>query len=490
LAGEVRAILAQRRMWRTLGLIVLFGLLLVSVGGNVVFLQSARGLSADADHLRQRALTAEQQANALQKQVDALAAANRQAPTSAAPASTTAMPTPAITGGSAPGLDQVTLQQMEGQVASIRGLQPRSNVLVRFLDQTALRRYFVDNFNRDYLPSEREADQKLETTLGLLGPGDNLVQILLDVLQEQVIGVYSEDDKVLYLVSDRAQLGTDEKTTFIHEYTHALQDQYFNLSVLAPKHPSNNDQAAAIQGLIEGDGSLVQGLWIREHLSQDEISRLGQGSGADSPALASAPPVVRAQLLFPYTAGFDFVRQIWQEQHGYAAVDDVFRKPPESTAQVLHPEKYLGGVRPVEVTLPDLARAMGPGWRQISSNVLGEFELRLATEQFTDATRAENATSGWAGDRWQLLEKDGRQALVVKTTWDSDEDARRFFDGYGLALSNRFAGAKSEAATDTRQALTATTNATELRLRGRDVLVVIGFDRPSAEALVAAVGGF
>jgi hypothetical protein len=485
-------------MWRTLGLIVLFGLLIVSVGGNVMFLQSARTSSADADHLRQRALTAEQQANMLQKQVDELSAANQQLQ-SAAPAPPTtgvstlapsvAAPTPAVSGGVTPGLDQAAIQRMEGQVAVIRGLQPKSTVPVKLLDQAALRQYFVDNFNRDYLPSERESDQKLETMLGLLGPNDNLVRILLDVLQEQVIGVYSEDDKVMYLVGDQAQLGVDEKTTFVHEFTHALQDQYFNLRALAPKHPSNDDQAQAVQGLIEGDGSLAQGLWIQDNLTPAEISQLGQ-SGSDTSKLDSAPPVVRAQLLFPYTEGFNFVRQIWQQQRGYAAVDNVFRKPPESTSQVLHPEKYLAGIKPVDVTLPDLAQAMGAGWRRISTNVLGEFELRVATEQFTDNTRAQIATSGWAGDRWQLLEKDGRQALVIKTTWENDEAARQFFDSYGVALANRFGGAKSEAATDTRQALTATTNATELRVHGSDVLVVISYDRPSAEALVNAVGGF
>ncbi|MBV9356186.1 MAG: hypothetical protein JO023_11740 [Chloroflexi bacterium] len=466
-------------MWRTFGLIILFGLLVVSVAGNVVFLQEARSSSAEADHLRQRALTAEQQQNALQQRL--AQAAGSQEPSPAAARSTQAPAVPA------PSAASPTLATIETQVAALRGLQPKSDVQLKFLDQDDLRQYLVDNFNRDYLPTERESDQKLETMLGLLGPNDNLVQLLLQVLQEQVIGIYSADDKTMYLVGDQTQIDASEKSTFAHEYTHALQDQYFDLTTLSPKHPDNDDRAAAAQAIIEGDAVLTQRMWSRDNLSADEINALSQG--APDSSLLSAPLIVREQLLFPYTQGYAFVLQTYQARGGSSGVDDVFRTPPDSTAQILHPEKYAAHVRPVDVTLPDLAASMGDGWRQVGSNVLGEFELQVATEQFTDHARAVQGTSGWAGDRWQVLEKDGRDALVLQTTWDSETAAKAFFDMYGLALANRFGGAHQEAMTDSRQALTAATDATELRVTGKDVLVVISFDRPTAEALATAAGG-
>jgi hypothetical protein len=43
-------------------------------------------------------------------------------------------------------------------------------------------------------------------------------------------------------------------------------------------------------------------------------------------------------------------------------------------------------------------------------------------------------------------------------------------------------------ASPSRQALTASDAATEVRRNGANVLVVISFDRPTAEAIVAAVG--
>src|SRR5205823_1133055 len=138
------------------------------------------------------------------------------------------------------------------------------------------------------------------------------------------------------LVSD-GQFGPAEKDTFAHEFTHALQDQYFDLGKLSPKHPDNDDRSLAIQALIEGDAVLMQRLWAQQKLSQDEINQLGQG-GADS-KLFSAPLFLREQLLFPYGDGFNFVRQTYQQRGGYVGVDDVFLHPPDSTEQILHPEK-------------------------------------------------------------------------------------------------------------------------------------------------------
>jgi hypothetical protein len=451
-------------MWRTYVICVLIGLLLVSTGGNVLLTRQLLAAQTDADRLRQRLANV---------------------PTPGPAPTVVAAPVPTIA-ASVP--DRLLLQQIEDQVATLRGLPPKGQVQLRFLDQAALQKYFVDRFNQDYLPGEQESDQKLLTTLGLIKPNDSVVQTLLDVLQEQVIGVYNQDDKVMYMVTDRAQFGPEEKATFAHEYTHALQDQYFDLTRLAPRHPTNDDRSLAIQALTEGDATLMQRLWAQEKMTQDEINQLGQG-GADS-KLFSAPLFLREQLLFPYGDGFNFIRQIYQTS-GYAGVDEVFRNPPESTEQILHPDKYRAHEKPIEVILPDLVAQGGPlgsGWRLINSNVFGELDLRLILTQLTNATRGVRGAAGWGGDRWALLEKDGQQALVIKSVWDTESDARTFFDTFGLAMKNRFPTAREDEASAARQALTASGYASEIRRNAATVVVVISFDRPTAEAIAAAVG--
>jgi hypothetical protein len=452
-------------MWKSYVISVLIGLLIVSIGLNVALTRQVATTQSDTDRLRSRL---------------AAVAATATAFTPALAPTRIGVPTLTVRG-----VDRALLQQIENDVVALRGLKPTGDVPLQFLDQAALQRYFVDRFNRDYLPSDRESDQKLLTTLGLIGPNENVAQTLLDILQEQVIGIYSADDKVMYMVNGD-QFGPDEKDTFAHEFTHALQDQHYDLTKLVPKHPANDDQALAIQALTEGDAVLMQRLWAQEKMTQSEIDQLGQGGAASK--LFSAPLFMREQLLFPYVDGFNFVRQIYQTRGGYAGVDQIFHDPPQSTAQILHPDKYWAHVTPQPVSLPDLARgSLGTGWREINSNVMGELDLRLILTQLTNRPRAVRAAGGWAGDRWQLLEKDGRQALVIKTVWDSEAEARTFFDTVGLGFRNRFATAQVEESSATRQALTSADAATDVVRDGVNVLVVISFDRPSAEAIVSSV---
>jgi hypothetical protein len=501
-------------MWRNYVICVLIGLLIAISVSSLVLLRQTQTNQADLNGLRQRAAAAEATRTSLQQQVDqgtsakstgAGAGSADATPTSAplgnaivsaaatpTPRSVVVAPQPAPTRVvvpvptlAVPSSGDPTLQQIEAQVVGLRGLQPKVAVPVQMLDQAALQRLYLQRFNQEYLPSERESDQKLLTTIGLLGPTDSVVQILQSVLQEQILGVYNQVDKTMYLLADSGQLGPGERVAFAQEFDHALQDQYFDLATLAPRHSDNDDRSLAVQALTQGDATLIQRLWAQQNLTSDELSQLGQNSGSSQ--LFSAPLYVREQLLFPYTDGFNFIRQIYQTG-GYAAVDDVFRDPPQSTAQILHIDKYRHHVAPVSVDLPDLSQgALGDGWRQINSNVFGELDFRLLLTQLTDSTSGVRGASGWAGDRWELLEKDGHQALVSKSVWDSEADATQFLQTFGQAMQNRYFGAHVEAATDTRQALTAAQTATEFRRDGATVVAVISFDRGTAEAIADAV---
>jgi hypothetical protein len=491
-------------MWRNYVICVLVGLLIATSLGGLNVLRQNLASQSQTDQLRQRAVAAEATSSSLQQQVDQFKGASPTPdagnPIVSQPAAPAATPTPrsvsvantaprptsaAVPAPTVTSADSPVLQQIESDVVNLRGLQPKTPVPIQFMDQTSLNNLYLDQFNTDYSASDRESDQKLLTTLGLIGPNESVVQITLGVLQEQILGMYNQDDKTMYLLSDHGQFGPDEKDTFAEEYDHALQDQYYDLGSLVPRHPDNDDRSLAAQALVQGDAALLQRLWAQQNLSSDELSQVGQ-SGSSS-KLLSAPLFLREQLLFPYGDGFNFVRQIYQTS-GYAGVDEVFRDPPESTAQILHIDKYRNHTAPVEVDLPDLSQgALGDGWRQINSNVFGELDLRLILSQLTDSTTGVRGASGWSGDRWELLEKDGRQALVTKSVWDSDADAATFFQAFAQAMQNRYFGAQVEAATDTRAALTAANAATEVRKSGSTVVAVISFDRPSAEAIANAV---
>jgi hypothetical protein len=402
----------------------------------------------------------------------------------AAPAS--AQSSPAI-GAAAP--DTSTLRAIEGQVSQIRGLQALNEPDVRLLDHTSLTSYLAGQFERDYLPNERESDQKEFVLLGLIKPTDNLVQIQLNLLSDQVIGVYDSESKALFVVADQAGFGPGERMTYAHEFNHALQDQYYDLNKIAPKHPVSNDRSLAVHALIEGDAIMLQTLWAQSNLSQDDLIQLARVSAGSDDSLARVPLVIRTELLFPYIEGFNFVRQAYRRAgNDYAVLDDLFKNPPESTAQLLHPEKYRNHVQPVDVQLADVAARLGPDWRKVGSGVLGELDTRILLEQWgTDHSEAIRTASGWSGDQWQLVEKEGRSAIVVRSTWETPDAARAFFSSYSRGLRARFDSAMVEESSTTRQALTTPVTATDVRVLGSDVLTVIAFDRASAGAIVDTV---
>src|SRR5579864_2568853 len=474
-------------MWRNFAICILVGLLLATSVSSLNLLRQTQTQESQLNVLRARVAAAEATTGSTGTEPEPTQPVAGSTPQSVsiAPVATTrpttiAVPEPTVTSADSP-----ILKQIESQVITLRGLEAKNQVPIQFLDQQSLQRLYLSRFNQDYSPSERESDQKLLTALGVIGPNQSVEQILLDVVNEQILGLYNNDDKTMYMLSNKGQFGPDEKDTFAQEFDHALQDQYFDLSTLAPRHPDNDDRSLAIEALTAGDATLLTRLWAQQNLTPDELNQVGQNGGSSK--LLTAPLFLREQLLFPYSDGFNFVRQTYQTG-GYAAVDDIFRDPPQSTAQILHIDKYRNHVAPVEVDLPDLSNGqLGDGWTRVNSNVFGELDLRLILTQLTDSTSGVRGASGWSGDRWELLEKGGRNALALKSQWDTPGDATNFFKTFSQGMANRLFGASVEESSDTRQALTAANTATDVRRDGATVYAVISFDRATADAIAEAI---
>src|SRR4030081_2667247 len=72
-----------------------------------------------------------------------------------------------------------------------------------------------------------------------------------------------------------------------------------------------------------------------------------------SQELDKAPRALRESLLFPYQEGTDWTRSLYK-QGGWDRVSKAFTELPQSTEQILHPEKYFAHEAPVKVALPDI----------------------------------------------------------------------------------------------------------------------------------------
>jgi hypothetical protein len=154
------------------------------------------------------------------------------------------------------------------------------------------------------------------------------------------------------------------------------------------------------------------------------------------PNLAKAPGYIRDELLFPYLAGTSFSQQFLKAHDGWKDLNLLFKDPPVSTQQILHPQMYLTNVKPVAVTLPEWKGLLPSDWKLLEENVLGEFGLQEVLKQFLGQDRAETLATAWAGDRYALFEdpKTKQTSLVFRLALDNSEDAARFFGQYSELL--------------------------------------------------------
>jgi hypothetical protein len=149
--------------------------------------------------------------------------------------------------------------------------------------------------------------------------------------------------------------------------------------------------------------------------------------------IRKAPRYLRQMLVFPYVQGQQFCAAVYA-RGGFPALSTVYADPPSSTAQILHPEKYLNLPRenPIPVIFGNTAVQ---GEKPLADNVLGEMGCRILFAQ-TDAETADQIATGWRGDRY-LVYNDGKD-IVWKSYWSSPEAAKAAADAIEAMCSRRF----------------------------------------------------
>ncbi len=344
---------------------------------------------------------------------------------------------PGTSGSPRAGEDDVlaTLAEIEEQVAEIRGLPPADIGPAELISRQDLEAELVEIFENDYPPEDRERDNLTLRAFGLLGPDEDVGDLQLELLTEQVVGFYDDEEKRMVVVSDTG-LDANAKLTYAHEYTHALQDAAFGLESLETDAAGEDDRGLARVALIEGDATMTMLAWALQHMSQQELGEIGAGPIPDT---ADVPDWMMSQLIFPYLAGQEWIIALMAESGGtpltpeYEAVDAAYGDPPDSTAQILDPQKYLDGVEPVQVEMPDLAATLGEGWEQVDSSPIGQAMTGIILEHFgvTDF----DASEGWTGDRAVVVRGPNHEfALAWRLEFATEEDATQFEEAYAPVI--------------------------------------------------------
>ncbi|MFY9587492.1 MAG: hypothetical protein WAT66_08565, partial [Actinomycetota bacterium] len=351
-----------------------------------------------------------------------------------------------------------------------------------------------EQFKKDSPRAELEKDDAVLTALGLLGPRDDLFDILLGVQREQVAGFYDTKKKVLVVGGDVKNPTPLDQVLLAHEYVHALTDQHFDLTRYdTMTDEGKDDEATAYLSLLEGDATVMMFEYAREYLTPSQQQDVqNEAAGVPSNKLLAAPNVIRQSLLFPYEKGQEFVGAIIGSG-GTAALDKAYKDPPTSTEQILHPSKYLSRRDdPTPLDMPDLARAMGSGWTALPGGGIGEFDIQLLIDQFLSSGDARDAAAGWDGGRYVAADSSKGTAVAIETVWDSPTEAREASSVLERWLPGRYAneGADVRIQGATGRGWDSPDGAGAVTRNGTRVLIVVGPDRASVDRARSAFPGF
>ncbi|MFQ3583042.1 MAG: hypothetical protein SNJ49_14205 [Chloracidobacterium sp.] len=336
-------------------------------------------------------------------------------------------------------------------VSRLRELPIKRPVKSGYRSRKEVEKVVIQDFESSQTPEEFAAQNKMLVALGLIPRDYKLREEMIRLLTEQIAGFYQPKTGEFVLTESLVSDDPDnQRIAIAHELTHALQDQHFDLRRFEKPTKGNSDRDLAIRALIEGDATVAMLAYAfdgRMDIRKLPISigTLLENFGAmsddpkQSPALAAAPKALKQSLLFPYAGGADFVQAVLR-RGGWLRVSQTFTDLPESTEQVLHPEKYFAQEHPLPVTIPDLGAELGADWRFVTDDVQGEFGYRLILGEFLDEKQAKRAAQGWGGDRSALYEhrKTGDLCLIQVTRWDAPAYSQAFFDAYVARTMRRF----------------------------------------------------
>jgi hypothetical protein len=338
-------------------------------------------------------------------------------------------------------LEAVTYRSM-ARVEKLRGLKFEHDVELEVISREEYREQRAGHSNASAFTNEvwRGA---------FVVDGETDVNREFDALYGEAVQGYYSSDRIVLVVEDTDEVRID-RTTLVHELVHALQDQRFGLD----REGTTIDERRAELGLLEGEANYVP------HLYKQRCDEDWQCLSDPDPTTAEFDeqpderpfnPGLFLSIYAPYAEGPPFVAHL-HETDGWEAVDRAHDDRPESTSQLIHPERYPD-TEPVDVEIEDRSSdewsPYEDGDGELRTETIGEAtlfgalwangvvdrELTEGASELSTYNYSHPATDGWAGDAMRVYhDEDERTAHVWSLAWESEADAEAFADAYREVL--------------------------------------------------------
>jgi len=401
------------------------------------------------------------------------------------------------------------------QVEEYRGLKFKRPFMRRLIHRDQVKDFMRRDMEREMPPEEMDKMVRVMSEFGLLSRDADILEMFEGFMEAGAAAFYKPNTGTFYLIEGKNDRG--DRPVVFHELTHALEDQYFDLTAMQTAVEKDSDASMGVKGLVEGSAERLTTLYTNDNpedlkammaaqMSPDLIAKQGR-------MLQEVPTfLIAAMGLYPYKNGAAWLDGIGVAKN--ADLDVLFASPPVSTEQVLHPEKH-GKDFPHSIAAPDIENALGDGWEVLDDDVMGELfvGLTLATNRYNPTLKTnmpvlmsvmdmrtqgigfkgkiKKAVEGWDGDRYSAaVHNDGDSTCVVWTSmWDSDKDALEFAEYYVALVGARVAGDTKplkDVTLPARFTRAADGAVSGVEVDGRKVVVVLSAPGAQADAVFAA----
>jgi hypothetical protein len=396
-------------------------------------------------------------------------------------------------------------QEVLKETSDLRQLSIIRPVQSSTQSRAEIERAVMKNLDEEVTPADMHAAEVTLKKLGLAPPEFQYRALMIRLMAEQVAGYYEPKTRQFYL-ADWIDID-GQKPIIAHELTHALQDQHFNLRRFDHWPKGDSDAELAAHALIEGDATMTMAMYVASNPFRALTFLKSMGTmSITTEELDKAPRALRESLLFPYQEGMNWTRELYK-QGGWPQVSQAFTALPQSTEQILHVDKYFAHEAPLKMVLPDITSLLNgderksvppavaggssaqPSWKKLASDVNGEWGFYLILDQFLKSpVESRRAAAGWAGDRTAVYESPKGEVLYISlSAWDTENDAREFFDTYVKRTQLRYPVGASSSTTGVQMFRTSE-GVVAIELRGTRVTIVEGVTaEPGIDALLKAL---
>jgi hypothetical protein len=368
----------------------------------------------------------------------------------------------------------------------ITGFKIKHRVPAEIITRDKVKEFLEQRMKEASSPEEIRVEELTLKKFGLVPQDFDLAKNTVDLLTEQAAAFYDFHRKRMF-ITDWTPSATREPA-LVHELGHALADQNVNLDKFIKQGQKSDDGSMARLAVMEGQASWLMAEYLARKAgrslatSPELLKTMAQSieSGAgEFPVFESEPLYLRETLTFPYSQGLLFQNAVYMRLK-QRAFDEVFRKPPVSTQQILHPDTYFSDLEPARPSLPQLPD--GHGYKRIADGTVGELDHSVLLEQYAGRDESKAVSPHWRGGAYALLEHRSpeRVVLLYAVEWDDAASAGRYFGLYRRVLEKKWKHLAIESESQTTLAGTGDDGHFIVQLTGNVVTSLEGTENPVA----------